>query len=324
MKPCNNFDLKKDLEFAAGLLQNHGIVGIPTETVYGLAASIFSVPAIEKIFKIKERPFFDPLIVHISSIEQLQLLTPEYANPIVIKLATAFWPGPLTMVLPKIESINTMITSGLSTIAIRLPKHPVAISLINMAGSPLAAPSANKFGKTSPTSWEHVRQSFPTEDLFVLDGGSSEIGIESTVIRPNLENGNFKIDILRPGIITKDDLMACVGDKFQIDQTTSIASPGSDNHHYMPNIPLALVENELSHDNLIEVQKKLARTIKNVVELKLDENGTIAARQLYHELRQSSLGDPDLIFFRAKNASGEIWNSIMDRITRAATFDFRQ
>ncbi len=175
-----NADDKAISDQAVAKLKNDDVVAMPTETVYGLAGRIGSERALKKIFSTKKRPFFDPLIVHVSSIEQAKMCYQMW-NPIAEKLAARFWPGPLTMVMPKSDRVSSLITSGLETVAVRWPAHPIAQKLIQMVGEPLAAPSANLFGKTSPTKAEHVREQFGDE-VFILDGGSSEFGIESTVL----------------------------------------------------------------------------------------------------------------------------------------------
>ena len=187
----------QDLEKAKNLLLAGEVVAIPTETVYGLAADISNEDAIRKVFSLKERPFFDPLIVHVASLKQAKALTTEW-GPLTDFLARYFWPGPLTLILPKAESVNSLITSGLETLAIRFPNHPAAIQLITQVG-PLAAPSANKFGQTSPTEAHHVRKEFRSVDVFVVDGGPCEIGIESTVLE--VGSNQDSVSILRPGRI---------------------------------------------------------------------------------------------------------------------------
>ncbi|NDF16271.1 threonylcarbamoyl-AMP synthase, partial [bacterium] len=197
--------LDQELERAKARLEGGGVVALPTETVYGLAASIRSEEGIKKIFAIKERPFFDPLIVHISDLEQKKQVISEWP-PLADFLAKRFWPGPLTLVLPKHPSLNPLITSGLDTVGVRMPAHPIARQLIEKCGFPLAAPSANKFGKTSPTKAEHVRKGFEKEDLLILDGGQSEVGLESTVVALAREGDKDVVTILRPGAVTFDIL----------------------------------------------------------------------------------------------------------------------
>ena len=311
---------ENQLKEATKILKADGVVAIPTETVYGLAARISSSDGIKKIFAVKERPFFDPLIVHISSINQLKDLTPEFNNPLLLALAKSFWPGPLSIIVPKISTLDPLITSGLDTVAIRMPNQKLALELINQVGEPLAAPSANKFGKTSPTSALHVRESL--KDIFVLDGDLSEIGIESTVIRPNLNENQKLIEILRPGFINKNDFLKVLGTDYRIETRNSLASPGNIEHHYMPDVPLVMVNKILTNDNFQILKKELGKQNLVIVELELDFDSTIAARQLYYKLREVSGNSPDLILFSVSGRHGELWDAIFDRLKRASTFNF--
>jgi L-threonylcarbamoyladenylate synthase len=314
------YQVEKIISQASLILKKDGIVAMPTETVYGLAARINSSIAIKEIFSKKERPFFDPLIVHIGHLNQLKEVTTAYNDPVVLKLAESFWPGPLSIILPKQENLNQMITSGLQTVAVRMPNHELALKLILEVGEPLAAPSANKFGKTSPTSAKHVRESFKDNDLFIIDGEESKIGIESTVIK--LNSNNNKIEILRPGYITKNDLLRVLGSDFAIEYNTDQSSPGNLEHHYMPDVPLVLVNKILTNDHFQILKKNLGKQNINIAELELNYESVIAARQLYYKLREISENKPDIILFSVNNRSGELWNAIFDRLKRAATYNF--
>jgi L-threonylcarbamoyladenylate synthase len=230
-------DVSLQVDEAVRRLSAGEAVGMPTETVYGLAASISSERALRSVFKVKERPFFDPLIVHISSLDMLSEVTASWPK-LCQRLAEEFWPGPLTIVTERHGKLNPLITSGLETVAVRMPAHPVSLAMIARLGTPVAAPSANKFGKTSPTSSRHVRESFP--ELFVVEGGDSEIGLESTVVRVEGD----RITLLRPGFVTLEELRAAVG---AVATTASGAaggalhSPGRLEHHYQPDVPLILI-----------------------------------------------------------------------------------
>ena len=182
--------IDNEIKTAIKTLKDGGVIGIPTETVYGLAADIYNKKGIENIFKTKERPFFDPLIVHISEISQLPKLTKEWTKSHE-KLANFFWPGPLTFIVKKSENISDMITSGLDTVGIRMPDHPKTLELLNELGSPIAAPSANKFKMISPTSAEHVQAEFP--EIQVIDGGDCKVGIESTILKCSQENNGYLV-----------------------------------------------------------------------------------------------------------------------------------
>jgi L-threonylcarbamoyladenylate synthase len=166
---------------AAEIIRRGGLVAFPTETVYGLGADAFNPIAVARIFEVKRRPYFDPLIVHVSDpadLNKLVIKIPSNAT----KLIERFWPGPLTVVLLKKEVVPDIITAGLSTVAIRMPKHPMALSLIEKANCPIAAPSANPFGYLSPTTAEHVRDQLGDQIDFILDGGPCEVGVESTIL----------------------------------------------------------------------------------------------------------------------------------------------
>ncbi len=318
--------LDHELERAKAVLEAGGIVALPTETVYGLAASIRSEEGIRRIFAIKERPFFDPLIVHISDLEQkTQVIRhwPEVAD----FLAKRFWPGPLTMVLPKHPELSPLITAGLDTVGIRMPAHPIARKLIEECRFPLAAPSANKFGKTSPTKAEHVRKGFEKEELLILDGGQSEVGLESTVVAIEEREGKDVLTVLRPGAITQAILESALKERnkpYELHKGSSLASPGNAEHHYMPNIPLVIVEQEelnLKQAMRDEICRDFGfeRTVPSA-ELRLDANPKIAARSLYVRLRECSDSGASFIYaVRHKEQDGGLWDAIWDRLSRAAS-----
>jgi L-threonylcarbamoyladenylate synthase len=318
--------LDHELERAKNVLLAGGVVALPTETVYGLAAAITSEEGIRKIFAIKERPFFDPLIVHISDLDQkTQVISawPEIAQ----FLALRFWPGPFTMVLPKKPDLSPLITSGLDSVGIRMPAHPVARALIEICGIPLAAPSANKFGKTSPTKAEHVRKGFEKEDILILDGGQAEVGLESTVVSFAEEDGKEILNILRPGAVTEDMLAEALRERgrlFEIRRKSSLESPGNVEHHYMPNIPLVIVDQEefnlkQATKDAISADFQFERNARGA-ELRLDANPRIAARSLYVRMRECSDSGASYIYvFRRQVQKGGIWDAIWDRLQRAAS-----
>lgn len=223
------------IDKAAALIREGKLVAFPTETVYGLGADALNPMAVARIFEAKERPSFDPLIVHIASLEQLAELTPS-KDPRIAKLAEAFWPGPLTLVVPKTDRVPDLVTSGLPTVGIRMPDHALARELITRSGRPLAAPSANKFGRLSPTRAEHVRRNLPEADL-VLDGGPTRVGIESTIIA--LAEDGFQL--LRPGIITREELLRVVPESATPAGKGTIEAPGMLASHYSPRVPLYLL-----------------------------------------------------------------------------------
>lgn len=204
----------ENLKLVSVALKNDEIVGMPTETVYGLAANARSPLAVARIFEAKSRPYFDPLIVHVgaegncvSALAKMKLIDPEklsHEQLIQIdQMITKFWPGPLTLILPKHTDIPDLVCSGLPHVGLRMPTHPIAQSLIHFAEFPLAAPSANRFGKVSPTSAEAVQEELGEKIDWILDGGACNIGLESTIVAFNSES---KIEILRPGKVTQSDL----------------------------------------------------------------------------------------------------------------------
>ena len=235
---------KEQISRAAEILKNGGLVAIPTETVYGLAANAFDKEAIRKIFLAKGRPMDNPLIVHIANIQMLSKLVADFPQT-AKKLSEAFWPGPLTMILPKSEKIPDEVSAGLPTVAIRHPSHPVALELIKVSGLPLAAPSANRSGSPSPTTAQHVLNDLDGRIDAVLDGGPCSVGLESTVIA--LEGNTPRI--LRPGGVTAEQISAVIG-KIEIDDAVfhqlssseKASSPGMKYKHYAPKAKVILVK----------------------------------------------------------------------------------
>jgi L-threonylcarbamoyladenylate synthase len=328
------------LEQAVQRLQSGDVVAMPTETVYGLAARIDLDEGIRKIFSTKRRPFFDPLIVHVSSKSMAYPLTTDW-SPMADFLAEHFWPGPLTLVLPKSNAVNPLITSGLQTVAVRMPRHSVALSLIERAGAPLAAPSANRFGRTSPTTAGHVHAEFPNQDLLILDGGPCEVGLESTVLLLERQGEHYNLSLLRAGKITQSELEKSLGaHKFSFSFRQNIEknkAPGQMKHHYMPEIPLVLIKSKSLKDSEIiaateerlreipnevdEVEIRKPAKIQHMVELVLPEDAGLAARAFYSELRRlGENGKADLIYFRMLAFhAGESWQALLDRLTKAAS-----
>lgn len=314
------------IQKAVTILKNGGVVAIPTETVYGLAAKISDEQALRTIFETKNRPFFDPLIVHVTSIEEAKKLTTTW-SPSVQILAETFWPGPLTFVLPKTELVSDLITSGLDTVAIRIPKHPVALEIIQQLGEPVAAPSANKFGKTSPSEANHVQQEFG-ESVFVVDGGACDVGIESTIIKVEEHANIVEIKFLRYGLIGEQEIRNILKTYkktihfSKADQ--KIEAPGQVKHHYMPVIPLIVIEESLWKqlgENLQAINQKLKTNFLNPSFLKLSEKPEQAARELYGRLRTCSVKPHDVILFIKKEYQKDgFWNAILDRLQRASTF----
>jgi len=230
-------DINEQIQEAAGVIRRGGVVAFPTETVYGLGANAFDARAAARVFEIKRRPYFDPLIVHICEKDRLGVLAadvPEAAR----MLTDAFWPGPLTVVLPKKPDVPDIVTAGLPGVALRLPSNEIARGLIRAAGVPIAAPSANLFGSVSPTSAEHVREQLGAAADMVIDGGECSVGIESTIVsfmgeRPTL---------LRPGGLALEEIEAVLGTVAVPESAEAVnQSPGRSGTHYATSTPLVQV-----------------------------------------------------------------------------------
>lgn len=222
-----------EIENAARIIQEGGLVAFPTETVYGLGADALNSLAVARIFEVKNRPQFDPLIVHVADLRQAEILVKKLPSR-AVQLAEAFWPGPLTLVLEKSSLIPDLVTSSLPTVAFRVPDHPLALGLIRESGRPIAAPSANSFGGVSPTTADHVRQSLGNKVDLVLDGGPCRVGVESTVLSLT---GEIPV-LLRPGGVSLEELQALLGEVALSQDGSLPQSPGQLLSHYAPSTPL--------------------------------------------------------------------------------------
>jgi len=238
----------EDWRTAAGeavkVLQAGGIVAVPTETVYGLAADAFNAEAVAKVFEAKERPSFDPLIVHLADGGQLErvAVVPEDIEPVVRKLTANFWPGPLTLVLPKREAVPDIVTSGLPTVAVRVSKHEVMRAIAKGLGRPIAAPSANRFGRISPTSAAAVQQEMDGRIPLIIDGGACSEGLESTIVAIEPGEKRPTIRILRPGPVTREELRRFGRVVKSGRVTAKPEAPGTLEAHYAPATPLLLFD----------------------------------------------------------------------------------
>lgn len=313
-----------DIIQAKELLLKGDVVAIPTETVYGLAAWIKSEAGLRKIFSTKERPFFDPLIVHVDSIAKAKTLTSDWTIVHEI-LAKSCWPGPLTLIAKKNDEINSLITSGLDSVGIRCPQHELTLKLLASIEGGLAAPSANKFGKTSPTLANHVFEEFGN-DVPILDGGSCQIGIESTVVGIEKENNDWKVLIYRPGhftVQTLQKILSAHGIKAKVSYAESPVAPGQLKHHYMPKIPLVLVPENFQWElKKSIIEEKFGRSFQQPVFWNLDSDPRLASRELYQDLRQFSKEGHDLILLR-KNLryESEEWHGIWNRLDKAKSLE---
>ncbi len=303
---------------AAQIINKGGVVAFPTETVYGLGANALNPMAVAKIFALKERPSFDPLIVHVASCNDLQTLTNQPSD-LVLKLAEKFWPGPLTIVLPKSHLVPDIVTSGLPTVAIRMPDNEIALQLISASKCPIAAPSANKFGNLSPVSAYHVKKQLPDIDM-ILDGGNTTIGIESTIVSIH---GNT-CTLLRPGKITLDDIEHALPGLFSFHSYKSdkFISPGLLKSHYSPTKPLHLFTNSytrLPDDSGIIVHSIKERTIdcKRIIYTSQENDLLETAANLFSSLHTME-DDAQIkqIFIEPVIEEG-LGIAIMDRIKKA-------
>jgi len=231
--------ITKDIDIAVQTLNDDDVIAIPTETVYGLAGNAFNTKAVTKIFELKKRPFYNPLIVHLKSAEYLAQVARDIPKK-AYKLASEFWPGPLTLVLDKNPIVPDLVTSGKSTVAVRVPNHPLSLALLQRLNFPLAAPSANPFGSISPTSAAHVDRYFQNDLEVILDGGNCQRGIESTIV-------GFKNDtpvVYRLGSLSLEDIQQSVGKVMTLETNASDnpEAPGMLSRHYAPKTETYLTE----------------------------------------------------------------------------------
>lgn len=307
---------KVDVKAAIQLLRKGEVVAIPTETVYGLGGWIKSQSGLEKIFSTKERPFFDPLIVHVAGIEEARKLSSGW-TAIHEVLAKSTWPGPLTLIADKGLEINPLITSGLGSVGLRCPDHPLTLELLKGIEGGIAAPSANKFGKTSPTSAEHVADEFG-DAVAILDGGPCKVGIESTVAGVN---GN-RVEIYRPGFYTArmlKDILEREGIKADVVYAESPVAPGQLKHHYMPKIPLVLVPPSFQWEKDQEkIEAILGKRFSRPAFWDQPEKSELASRQLYESLRKFDAAEFDVIITkRLPQHESEDWLGIWNRLGKA-------
>ena len=317
MKLIRNMDRQNNMERAAQLIREGKLVAFPTETVYGLGANALDPMAVANIFALKERPSFDPLIIHIADLEDLKKLTTEVDDR-VYRLAEKFWPGSLTLVLPKSDLVPDIVTSGLPTVGIRMPANAIARELIRASGCPIAAPSANKFGRISPTTAGHVRKQLPDVD-YILDGGKTTVGIESTIIE--LTEKGFRM--LRNGIITKEDIEAVLPFD-DTEKTASIVAPGMVKSHYSPVKKMVIADEssrmhiDKSKAGLISFTGKYETGYKKIIRVSENHDLKAYAVNLFeamHTFEDDS--EIDIIVAEPVPETG-IGKAIMDRLRKAA------
>lgn len=311
-----------DISKAKKILINGGLIGMPTETVYGLAGNALNAESVSKIFITKNRPQFDPLIVHVASIDQVK----EYVLDIPEKalvLAEKFWPGPLTLLLPKNPAISDLVTSGLGTVAIRIPAKTITLQLLGELDFPLTAPSANPFGYVSPTTAEHVNDQLGDKIEYILNGGPCEVGLESTIIGFE-EDGPI---IYRLGGISKEAVEGLTGTvKLTPHSSSNPSAPGMLKSHYAPRKPIFLGDvnellSELGHSNRVGIisYKDHYKQVHESHQMALSKRGDLeeAARNLFSVLRSMDSREIDIIIAETVPNHG-IGRAINDRLKRAS------
>ncbi|MBL8232450.1 MAG: threonylcarbamoyl-AMP synthase [Bryobacterales bacterium] len=300
------------MDRAAAIVRNGGLVAIPTETVYGLGANALDPAAVARIYKVKGRPATSPLIVHVAAIEMARGLAREWPLEANV-LAGRYWPGPLTIVVPKRPVVPGIVTAGLDTVALRMPSHPVALELIRRAAAPIAAPSANRFTELSPTTADHVRASLGDDVDMILDGGPCDVGIESTVL--SLVGGPV---LLRPGMIPVDEMERLLERRIAIAGKVEGAhpSPGMHERHYAPRTPVVVVDGEPLPEGR-GVYLYLHKPLPAEVSIAMPKDAAAYARHLYDALHQADEARLQWIAVEMPPAGTE-WSGIVDRVGRAA------
>jgi L-threonylcarbamoyladenylate synthase len=310
---------------AVKTLRAGGVVAFPTETVYGLGADTFSPAAIAEVYHLKGRPTDNPLIAHVRNVDDARKLVKQWDDRCE-KLARMFWPGPLTLVLPRADNIPSTITAGLDTIAVRCPSHPVARQLLEAFGAPLSAPSANRSGHVSPTQARHVADDFAripdAETLLILDGGDSEVGIESTVVDMTAAVPR----VLRPGSIGLEQLQEVLGPMDAPRMQSQSSSPGTSMLHYAPRTPVELVDTD-------ELRQRLAAPGGTPLAVLcfsppfvkpphrpvgMPRRADQYARRLYDALRRADAFGCGRILIELPPADNALWRAVHDRLRRAA------
>jgi L-threonylcarbamoyladenylate synthase len=314
----------REIDEAAGVFKRGGLVAFPTETVYGLGADAANPDAVRRIFDAKGRPATHPVIVHLADATQVA----NWARDVPAaahQLAKKFWPGPLTLVLKRARNVSDVVTGGQDTVALRVPSHPVAQKLLARFGGGIAAPSANRHGRVSATTADHVRAEFGAAVDCVLDGGETKIGIESTIVDVSGENAA----LLRPGWITAAEIEAALGAPLAAPAVDAPRAPGTLAAHYAPRTPLMLTEDGL----VLELAASLARQGKRVAVLARSDRRPLTqglewcvapadaagyAHALYANLRRLDTAGCDAIIVERPPQRPD-WAAINDRLARAAT-----
>jgi L-threonylcarbamoyladenylate synthase len=313
-------DVPNSVAMAVAVLESKNLVGIPTETVYGLAGDALELEVLAKIFEVKERPYFDPLIIHLGSKEWLDQLTLSsgQCRSLVETLVQRFWPGPLTILFSKSALVPDLATGGLEHVALRMPSHPVFLEVLRAFGKPLAAPSANRFGRVSPTRAEHVMEELDGRIPLILDAGSTALGLESTIVRVDA-NG---IGILRPGPVT-EEILAEIAPTEELAASQKITVPGQSVSHYAPDKLVYLFDPQAvtpqPQDAALicwgpphhTANFSVVRSISETKDLR------VAAQRLFGLLREMDQLNVKKIFVDPVPEEG-LGKAIMNRVRRAA------
>ena len=316
---------EEDIQQAAEIIKEGGLVAFPTETVYGLGADALNPEAVGKVYAAKGRPSDNPMIVHISSKNDLSYLTFEITDDIR-KLMDAFWPGPLTMVVPAAPVVPRVTTGGLDTVAVRMPSDPVAAALITSSETPIAAPSANLSGRPSPTSARHVIDDLDGRIDAIIQGGDCQVGIESTVV----DMTGAVPTVLRPGIITAERLSQALGKTVEIDPAMNVKtadfkpkSPGMKYKHYAPKAEMIIYKGDREKVYLAMSEEKLRRTgYGQKVEIIMydDSEPEKAAREFFAKLRACDKAGVDVILAAAMREDG-VGLAVMNRMFKSAGYN---
>jgi L-threonylcarbamoyladenylate synthase len=303
---------------AGQIIKRGGLVAFPTETVYGLGASALNPKAVARIFEVKRRPRFDPIIVHVASLREVERVCLRIGRDARI-LMEEFWPGPLTLVLPKSDAVPDIVTAGLETVAVRMPSHPVALELIREAETPIAAPSANLFGRLSPTTADHVKEQIGDEIDLIIDGGRCPIGVESTVLDLTGEP-----TVLRPGGLPIEEIEKIIGrvKVSPVSRGRAPLSPGQLPRHYSPRTPTRILQGEPeipegTRAGLLAFTRSEARPPFEVVKA-LSPTGDLreAAANLFSLLHELDKAGLDVIYVEPVPEVG-LGRAIMDRLRKA-------
>lgn len=316
-------EIGQDIAKAKGLLEKGELVAIPTETVYGLAANALNSSAAASIFEAKNRPSFDPLIIHTDSVDKINQWVEEIPEALTL-LAIKFWPGPLTLLLPRKSIIPDIVTSGLDRVAVRIPSHPLTLELLKTLDFPLAAPSANPFGYISPTSAEHVNKQLGDQIPYILDGGPCQVGLESTIV--GIEEG--EVIVYRLGGLDVQEIEAIVGAvKVKTHSSSNPSAPGLLESHYAPRKPFIVGDVSALLPRFLEKGKKVGvltlsqifREVPNSDQIQLSAGGDLkeAAAKLFAAMR--SLDDLNLDVILAEWMPNEgLGKAMNDRLQRAS------